>query len=265
MDTHFQGPVSSQYAVGNSVGAALTQRGFPILPSNGGTFLYLCTIMAQSDLPILLELDGFVETAFDTGSSANPTTLVIGNGTTANAYLTSGIIVPTTTGWQKGTRSLLRAQTDIYALLTDTGVPATGTITSNGTNVTATDTVTVGATTYTFVSTIGATNGNVLKGSSTAASLANLVSAINFTTGEGTTYIGTAANASATAAVSGNVITVTAIVNGYSGNTVALSTVNAGTLTVSGATLAGGVPASNGLMEIILRATGYGKGPNIAT
>ena len=87
-----------------------------------------------------------------------------------------------------------------------------------------TQTITIGATTYEFVASLVGAN-DVLIGASTAATLANLVAAVNGAAGEGTTYgTGTVANASATAvATSGTVITLTAITAGTAGNSIALS------------------------------------------
>ena len=56
-------------------------------------------------------------------------------------------------------------------------------------SVVATDEITVAGVTFTFVSSIGTTAGNVLKGASDAASLANLAAAINGGSGAGTNYI----------------------------------------------------------------------------
>lgn len=55
--------------------------------------------------------------------------------------------------------------------------------------VVATDEITVAGVTFTFVSSIGSTAGNVLKGANDAAALTNLAAAINWTSGAGTTYI----------------------------------------------------------------------------
>lgn len=55
------------------------------------------------------------------------------------------------------------------------------------------DTVRINGLTFTFVTTIGATAGNVLRGADAAASMTNLISAINGTAGGGTTYIDFAA------------------------------------------------------------------------
>lgn len=51
------------------------------------------------------------------------------------------------------------------------------------------DTVRINGVTFTFVTSIGATAGNVLRGADAAASMTNLISAINGTAGGGTTYI----------------------------------------------------------------------------
>lgn len=56
-------------------------------------------------------------------------------------------------------------------------------------SVVATDAITVAGVTFTFVSSIGSTAGNVLKGANDAAALTNLAAAINGTSGAGTTYI----------------------------------------------------------------------------
>lgn len=56
-------------------------------------------------------------------------------------------------------------------------------------SVVATDAITVAGVTFTFVSSIGTTAGNVLKGANDAAALANLAAAINGGSGAGTNYI----------------------------------------------------------------------------
>ncbi len=56
-------------------------------------------------------------------------------------------------------------------------------------SVVATDVINVAGVKFTFVASIGTTAGNVLKGASDAASLANLAAAINGGTGAGTTYV----------------------------------------------------------------------------
>lgn len=57
------------------------------------------------------------------------------------------------------------------------------------TNPTANDSFVLGGVKFTFVSSIGTTAGNILIGASAAATVANVVSAVNGTAGAGTTYI----------------------------------------------------------------------------
>jgi hypothetical protein len=124
----------------------------------------------------------------------------------------------------------------------------TGTVPNDG------DTVVLGATTYTAKTTLGVTNGQVLIGGNIANFLANLVAAITFTGTEGTQYIGVAANASATAALStlvSNTVLFTALSPNV--NSVNLSASSGGRLTVSGAHLLGGLP--NYVTSITANAT----------
>lgn len=124
-------------------------------------------------------------------------------------------------------------------------IAATGTLTISA-QPAAGDTVTIGGTTYTFESAITSTPNQVLIGSSPAATLANLAGAINAETGNGqaagTTYSqGTQANTSAS--VSGTTATtlsLQAIANGASGNSVATTNSNASSLSFGGSTLTGG-------------------------
>lgn len=62
------------------------------------------------------------------------------------------------------------------------------------TNPTANDTVTINGVVFTFVASIGSTAGNVLIGASAAASVDNLVAAINGAAGAGTTYVEVSTN-----------------------------------------------------------------------
>jgi hypothetical protein len=168
--------------------------------------------------------------------------------------------------------------------LTASGAPATGTITvSSGPNAGDTvtvgsttytldfaatgtitvssvpnsgDTVTVGSTTYKFVSSLANANDVLIVAGSTTNTATNLQAAINATSGQcfsspcfGT---GTSANASVTATVSTNVVTVTAITPGTSGNSIVLSTVSSGRITVSGSgTLSGGTGNFSNANEVL--------------
>lgn len=124
---------------------------------------------------------------------------------------------------------------------------ATGTLTFTAQPL-ADETVTLGATTYTFKATLStgpAVANEVLLGENLAAAKANLISAVNASAGEGTTYgTGTTANASVTAAAgTTSTIVFTAKTSGVAGNSVA-STETSTVASFGGATLAGGVDAA---------------------
>lgn len=105
----------------------------------------------------------------------------------------------------------------------------------------ADDTVTVGSQTYTFKAALSAAD-QVLIGATTADTVDNLIAAINGAAGEGTTYgTDTAENTSAVARENtSTVIGLVAREEGTAGNSVALAK-SATNITVSGATLAGGL------------------------
>ena len=103
-----------------------------------------------------------------------------------------------------------------------TAVAATGEVTV-GANPSANDTVTIANKTYKFVSALSAAN-DVLIGTDAAATIANLVAAINGASGAGTTYgTGTTANDYVSAAAGSGKVTLTAKIAGASGNAIALS------------------------------------------
>ena len=131
---------------------------------------------------------------------------------------------------------------------------ATGTITTDGTQPATGATVVIGSKTYRFESTM-AQAYDVKIAASAALTLANLVLAVNAAGTAGTNYYaGTVANPAATASISGNVATLTAITPGTAGNTLTLT--GATHLTASAATLLGG--ESNGISAISI-------GPVLAT
>ena len=74
-----------------------------------------------------------------------------------------------------------------YKVYSSNNVPHSRTISFS--TVVATDEIVIGGVTFTFVSSIGSTAGNVLKGASDAAALTNLAAAVNGAAGAGTTYI----------------------------------------------------------------------------
>lgn len=117
-------------------------------------------------------------------------------------------------------------------------VEAKGTMSFSG-NPSADETVTVGDVTYKFVESLVAAN-DVLIGSDAAETAAHLGAAINGGEGIGVAYgADTVANTKVAAEVVADVVTLTALVAGVSGNSIALGS-TASAVAVSGATLAGG-------------------------
>jgi hypothetical protein len=111
--------------------------------------------------------------------------------------------------------------------------PATGLLTNNSTNLTDGLTVTVGTVTYTFKNTLSGTAGQVKIAASAAATLVNLVRAINYTGTPGTDYVGTVQNPDVSAATgTATTVILTARIPGTGGNTLALTT-TAGLLLVA--------------------------------
>lgn len=106
---------------------------------------------------------------------------------------------------------------------------ATGTITSDTTNVNDGDTVTIGSKTYTFKTALTPTEGEVLIGGDSDASLLNLIRAINHSGTPDTDYKCAAANTQVTAAtsVTANAFAITAITGGLEGNSIATTTTSA--------------------------------------
>jgi len=122
------------------------------------------------------------------------------------------------------------------------GLPATGLLTSSGVNLTAADTVTIGTKTYTFRATAltsPTTEGEVLIGATAAASLQNLVNAINRSGGVlGVDYYVAAAHPSVSAVLASP----TTIVTTRYATTAAIATTKvAVTLTWTAATMAANV------------------------
>jgi hypothetical protein len=152
-------------------------------------------------------------------------------------YRSSDTNAPKLGGWAGAFADLLLA-----CLVNGYGsVFATGTITSSGVNVSNNDTVTIDGRVFTFKTALTPAANEVLIGASAAASLTNLVAAINLQGVSGTNYgAGTLPPAGVYAsAVTATVVTLTARRGGTTGNSLALAK-TAATLTVSGATLSGG-------------------------
>ena len=121
------------------------------------------------------------------------------------------------------------------------GVSATGPLTSTGVAPANNDTVTIGSTVYTYKTTLTGAAYEVLIGTSAAAALDNLKSAINATAGAGTTYgTGTVAHPTVYAVTNTNTTqVVVAKLGGTAGNSIASTEVSA-QLSWGGATLSGG-------------------------
>lgn len=128
-------------------------------------------------------------------------------------------------------------------------IAATQTLTSNNTNVSNNNTVTVNGKVYTYKTALTPTEGQVLIGADADGSLTNLASAINHTGTPGTDYSCAAANPDASSgAVAAHALTFTARTAGASGNALTLAK-TAATLTVGGATFAGGVDGTPGVLN----------------
>lgn len=94
------------------------------------------------------------------------------------------------------------------------------------TNPTANDTFSILGVTFTFVSSIGTTAGNILIGANAAATVANVVAAINGAAGAGTTYVAIS-DPSVLAGVTATNQTTSVLFTSKSGRMFALSTLTA--------------------------------------
>jgi hypothetical protein len=131
-------------------------------------------------------------------------------------------------------------------LLDTNGVPATGTLTSDGTAPSNNDTVTIDTKVYTFKTTLTPAEGEVLIGVSAAVALDNLKSAINHTAGHETTYYCVAEHPTVLATTNTNTTQVVrARAVGVAGNSIA-TTETSSHLSWGGATLAGGTAGGTG-------------------
>lgn len=122
----------------------------------------------------------------------------------------------------------------------DDSVKSTGTLTGSA-NFANGETVTIDGKVYTFQAALTNVNGNVLIGASLTASLANLLNAINFGVGAGTTYATAMTEHPTVEATASNATTlsVRAKNSGTGGNTLATTETSANA-SWGGATLSGG-------------------------
>ena len=182
-----------------------------------------------------------------------------GAGTTQNTQVSAGASTGTTVtftadnaGTTGNTISGVSSGAGTFATLDFTGGVNAGAAPAAA----AGDSVTVGNQTYNFVAALTTPTANqiqVLVGSTEAASLNNLVNAVNGGSGSGETYAygsNAVVNTSASAAVSTNATTgldqvvFTALTKGTVGNTIASSTTGSGANTFSGALFGGGTSGS---------------------
>jgi hypothetical protein len=141
---------------------------------------------------------------------------------------------------------------------TDIANYATAILTSNGTDVSVNDTVTIGAVTYTFKAAPTTVANEIKIGGTATLTLDNVKKAVNLTGVSGTDY-GSATVIHPTARASAKTATTLLFVAktaGTGGNALAFAKV-AVTLSVSGATFAGGAAAS-GLYTFSFTPTGEG-------
>lgn len=123
------------------------------------------------------------------------------------------------------------------------------------------DTITVGATTYTLTATIADVPNTVLLGADIAATITNIVAAVMANGTEGTQYgTGTVANASATAAASGNAVVFTAKTAGPIGNSIELSASNGAGTSIT--PFAGGINATATALPTVARVFTLDSAPD---
>ena len=176
------------------------------------------------------------------GSTSGSSNIGVATGTLSSEGLNlGGAVAATGTLAQTAPTSAVAASDTLTGANFTEGAAATGALTyQTADNPVANDTATIGGTTYTFVTTLTGAANQVLIGSSTSQSVANLAAAVNATSGgAGIAYsAGTTANTNVYASAAGNVLTVTANVNGTGGN--ALSVAASTTGVTGGANLTGG-------------------------
>jgi hypothetical protein len=137
------------------------------------------------------------------------------------------------------------------------GVKASGTLTLTE-NAANTNTVTIGSTVYTFQDTLTNVAYNVKVGASASATIDNLIAAITAGAGSGTAYAAaTTAHPSVTAAAGdGDTMTVTALVTGTAGNSIATTDTLAGSSAFGAAVLQNGAqPTAEQFTDAFVAAT----------
>lgn len=212
-------------------------------------------VAASPTDPVYLKITPYTQTALTAATNA----LILGNTSSATAYLAGGDSTPGTQGTISTTKKfILTADTTLIANLSSAAVAAAKALTISSTTSANTQTVVIGATTYTFLTSFVDAANNVLIGASAGAMGDNLAAAINLGAGAGSLYgTATVLNASVSAVSNGSgVVTVTAKVPGTAGNSVAISETLTNSAWAGGATaLSGGLNASSvGQMFIFIDA-----------
>jgi flagellin len=177
------------------------------------------------------------------GSTSGSSTIGVTTGALSSAGLNLGGAVAATGTLTQKAGAAATAATDTFtgAAFTE-GAAATGALTYlNADNPAANDTATIAGSTYTFVTALTGAANQVLIGGTTAQSVSNLGAAVNATSGgAGVAYgAGTVANPNVSASVAGDVITLTANLNGTAGN--AFTTASSTTGVTGAGALTGGL------------------------
>jgi len=181
--------------------------------------------------------------------------------TNANTMVSAAVIAGSSTtltasvGGSSGNTITLAQSAAAFTLtaFSGGGAAAIAAISSSGTNVSNNDTVTINGKVYTFQTVLTNTDGHVFIGASADASLLNLLCAVNLAGTAGTQYAAaTTKNTYATAYnqdTTNHKIYLQAIATGSGGNALTLAK-SAATLTVSGATFAGGGTNVNQVTQV---------------
>ncbi len=177
------------------------------------------------------------------GSTSGSSQIGVTTGTLSSTGLNLGGAVAATGTLSQTPATAATSATDTLTGAAFTqGAAATGALTFlNADNpVGGTDTATIGGTVYSFVTALTGAANQVLVGGSTAQTVANLAAAVNATPGgAGVAYgAGTVANSNVYASSAGDVITVTANLNGTAGNAFTIASTTTGV--TGGGNLAGG-------------------------
>lgn len=250
------------YAGGSAVAVTASQTNYVMLSRAG-----VLTVNITGFLAGYIPLAEVVCNGTDiTGITDRRAWLTMGEGNNA------GVTTDLTYGDTIAVGNLLYFDTATSKLkLAVSGVKAQGTGTFTGLPVNN-ETIVVGATTYTWKDTLTGAANEVKISTTAALSYANLIYAINDSGGvEGTDYgTGTVANASVTGAVGATTITLTAILPGTAGNSIATTeatsnfTFDAVTLGTTTAGVDGGERSDNAFFMALEAGVDTNTGKRVA-